>query len=436
VNAIKAAATKIYNFPHWRCYLNMNKYLICSLFSLWALSVSALQPYSATTNSPKTIADPPVVQFGTKGKLHSKILDEDRPYLVCLPPGYRAEGKVKYPVLYILDGEAHFEWASSMVRFLSAGPGFNQQIPEMIVVAIPNTGNNRVRDFTPTHALRDIEGKENMKLSPSGGGRAFEEFLTEELIPQIESDYRSAPFRVFAGHSLGGLLAIDIFLQRPGLFQGCIAMDPAFYWDDERLLRDAREIFENKKPLPGSLYISSANNFTPHNSMGDAMRRTCRNFTELLRTNGPANLRTKSDYYESDDHSSVTFPTLYHGLLFAFDDYHVRLTEAVENPTILANHFRRASARFGYEILPPEGFVNWIGYYQLREKDDLDKAMEYFKLNVSNYPASANTWDSLAEGWMRKGDSKLAIQNYEKALALSPNLRTAKEALKKLQASK
>jgi len=87
-------------------------------------------------------------------------------------------------------------------------------------------------------------------------------------------------------------------------------------------------------------------------------------------------------------------------------------------------------------MLPPEGFVNWIGYYQLREKDDLEKAIEYFKLNVSNYPASANSWDSLAEGWMRKGESKLAIQNYEKALALSPNLRTARDALKKLQASK
>src|SRR2546421_720896 len=83
---------------------------------------------------------------------------------------------------------------SGLVQFMSAGINGNIQIPELIIVAIPNTARNR--DLTPTHSLKGSDGKETPSFALSGGGEAFERFLKEELIPHIEAQYRTIPYRI------------------------------------------------------------------------------------------------------------------------------------------------------------------------------------------------------------------------------------------------
>jgi tetratricopeptide (TPR) repeat protein len=67
----------------------------------------------------------------------------------------------------------------------------------------------------------------------------------------------------------------------------------------------------------------------------------------------------------------------------------------------------------------PENDVNNLGY-QLLGGGKVDDAIEVFKKNTEMYPESWNVWDSLAEGYMNKGETKLAIDNYTKALAMAP----------------
>jgi predicted alpha/beta superfamily hydrolase len=303
----------------------------------------------------------------------------------------------------------------------------------MIVVAIPNTGTNRLRDLSPTHSTKNWAGDDSDAFAASGGGRKFEKFLAEELMPHIEGNYRTAPCRIFVGHSLGGLLAVDFFFQRPGLFYGCISIDPALSWDNEQPLREAREIISKSKEVRGNLYISKANNSAVKNASTHRWNTAFTNFNEFLRTNTTTGLRAKSDYYDAEDHNSVPFLSLYHGLLFIFDGFKLPLTEAFEDPMILPAHFKKASERLGYEFLPPEFTVNWLGYQFLRNEKKPDKALQCFQLNVKNYPNSGNAWDSLADIWQHKGDTAQAIENYERALKLSPNLKNAQNALKKLK---
>ena len=85
---------------------------------------------------------------------------------------------------------------------MSASINGNIQIPELIIVALPNT--RRTRDLTPTHAIRDYSGKEEPNFSFSGGGESFLRFMEEELMPHIEAKYRTQPYRILVGHSLGG----------------------------------------------------------------------------------------------------------------------------------------------------------------------------------------------------------------------------------------
>ncbi len=49
-----------------------------------------------------------------------------------------------------------------------------------------------------------------------------------------------------------------------------------------------------------------------------------------------------------------------------------------------------------------------------------DKAVEMFILNTKHHPKSANTWDSLGEGYATKGDKKNAIINFKKSLGMNP----------------
>jgi Tfp pilus assembly protein PilF len=61
----------------------------------------------------------------------------------------------------------------------------------------------------------------------------------------------------------------------------------------------------------------------------------------------------------------------------------------------------------------------------LVEQDQFADALEVFKLNVRLYPASANTYDSLAETYAALGNKKLATQYYARTLQLNPQSRTA-----------
>jgi len=67
--------------------------------------------------------------------------------------------------------------------------------------------------------------------------------------------------------------------------------------------------------------------------------------------------------------------------------------------------------------------------YRFLKADKTIEAIEIFKMSVDFYPESFNTWDSLGEAYMRKGDKALAIINYEKSLELNPENENAKKVL-------
>lgn len=126
------------------------------------------------------------VVIGKKETIESEILGEQRVINVYLPPNYE-NSNLNYPVLYLLDGGAHFLHGSASSQFLSR----NGLIPQMIVVGILNVDRNR--DFSPTHEER---------IPTSGGADNFLNFLNDELVPFVDEKYRTSEFNVLMGHSL------------------------------------------------------------------------------------------------------------------------------------------------------------------------------------------------------------------------------------------
>jgi len=78
-----------------------------------------------------------------------------------------------------------------------------------------------------------------------------------------------------------------------------------------------------------------------------------------------------------------------------------------------------------------ESQLNTLGYILLGE-NKIDEAIKIFRLNIKEYPASFNVYDSMGEAFLKKGDKHKAIEYYKKSLELNPGNQNAITALKKL----
>ena len=167
--------------------------------------------------SAAAFAQAPAIPGVTTLRLKSEVLGEERIILVRTPSGYEA-GNQRYPVLYMTDGDAHIGHTGATIEFLSR----NGRMSELIVVGITNT--DRTRDLSPTHVKTAAVA--GVQFPTSGGADKFLKFIESELIPDIEKRYRVQPYRILAGHSLGGLFVVHAMLSRPELFNSYIRCEP------------------------------------------------------------------------------------------------------------------------------------------------------------------------------------------------------------------
>ncbi len=347
--------------------------------------------------------------------INSTVLGEYRNILVRTPAGYETN-KLRYPVLYMTDGNAHMSHTSSTVEFLARAG----RMSEMIVVAIVNT--DRTRDLSPTKSPQKNANGE-LLLPTSGGADNFLKFIETELIPQIEKQFRVQPYRTLAGHSLGGLFAIHVMLTRPALFNSYIAVSPALHWDDYVVVKRAQDFFKDRKEYQATLYLSLG--YEPGH-ISEGFKR----FKEVLVAHRPNGFEWEAQHLDDEDHGSVVLRSHYAGFRKIYDGWQVprsAQTGAFEGDLKdTEEHYRKLSQRFGYTIPVPENLINQMGY-QLLFGGHIDDAIAVFKSNVERYPDSANVYDSLAEAYENNGRLDLARPLYEKAQMLGtqnndPNL--------------
>jgi len=168
--------------------------------------------------------------IGETVSIASTILNEERILNIYLPKSYSNSAK-KYPVIYLLDGSADedFIHIAGLVQFGSFS--WIQMIPESIVVGIANV--DRKRDFTfPSNNQLDQD-----EFPTAGKSEQFIQFLEQELQPFITSNYKISEEKTLIGQSLGGLLAAEILLKHPKLFDNYIIVSPSIWWDDQTMLQ-------------------------------------------------------------------------------------------------------------------------------------------------------------------------------------------------------
>ncbi|MHC2990136.1 hypothetical protein OB13_00450, partial [Pontibacter sp. HJ8] len=375
--------------------------------------------------------------IGTKEIIHSTILEEDREIWVYVPASAGADNKTRYPVMYLLDGRDFFHSMTGIAGYLST----DGKMPEMIVVGIVN--RDRGSDLTPTRSMLSRDGSVDPDFRNSGRGEKFISFIQKELMPHIDARYNTAPYRMFVGHSLGGLTVLHAFVNHPALFTSYVAIDPSLWWDNHLIVKQTEKALAQKDYAGKSLFFAASNTMEKgmdtirvikDTAYGNGNVRNNFQFRETLRKS--KNLAWAWKFYPEDNHSSVPLPAQYDALRFIFKKY--EMDKDIQDPTItveyIQDHYRSVSALMQYPVLPSQGIVNILGYISMGNKH-YDKAYGFFKMNIDNYPTSTNAYDSMGDYYVERKDKKKAIEAFKKALALEEVPQTRKK-LEQLQARK
>jgi predicted alpha/beta superfamily hydrolase len=365
------------------------------------------------------------IAIGTIDTLQSRILKEKREILVYVPHSGNTQRQTNqhYPVLYVLDGYSFFHSLTGMVDYLSS----TGKMPEMIVVAISNT--DRTRDLTPTHYTSWSDGERDpAQLGTSGGGEKFLSFVEKELMPHIDSIYHPAPYRMFMGHSLGGLTVMNTLINHPALFNSYVAIDPSMWWDQRALMKKAASVLHTSNFKGKRLYYASANTMDPAMDTLRVLNDTAHanvhvrdnlEFRSILAKNKQSNLIWDWKYYPADNHPTVPLIAEYDALRAIFSDY--AMTKELEDPTVdvayISDHYKKVSALLGYTVLPLESTINQLAYTCLSKKQ-YEKAYAFFRMNTINYPDSYNVYDSLGDYFLEVKQKAKAKDAFDKALSI------------------
>ena len=274
--------------------------LFCAGILLFAVSLLAGRPDQASQEAGRP----------TSFALQSAVLGEERLFDVHIPPG---DGP--FQVIYVLDGQVQFANVVNALVSIDAPPA--------IVVGVGNIWL-RDRDYTPTRVDASAFVDAGAAAVSGGGGR-FITHIQQELIPYIDANYPAAATRTLVGHSLGGLIALEILLKHPGLFDRFIVIDPSLWWDEATLLGQSADLLKGEfGDVRLFVGIGAARNKDRPNaeavredtSDNSALIRPTVQFVDALQAAPAAGIDLNWKFYPDLDHMSVFNPAVVDGLRF------------------------------------------------------------------------------------------------------------------------
>lgn len=365
-------------------------------------ALAAVGALSVMFPGPAVLAQGTDIVIGRTVPMTSKVLGRDVNVQVSMPEGYDA-GTARYPVLYVLNGAFTFGYEHGVVQVLSR----LQAIPGMIVVGVPGFDDG---GYVPTPFEQRGE-------TPTAVDRSIR-FLKEELIPFVDKNYRTNPFRILYGHSVGGLFTISTMFNAPDLFSGYIAGSPWFQVNDGYWLKNVDKLAK-ERALDGKLLF-----MTVGKGEADLTIETFRGLEKWFDATPLSGLTRKSAWVEGD-HGTMVGRNTYDGLQFIFDgwklpDALLRTADIEKIEAALAAGTARWK-KYGFEDtdLLSEVRVNALGY-QLLNRGAQNEAVRILAYNVRRFPKSFNALDSLAEAYMVSGDRDSAVKYYRLAVAGNP----------------
>ena len=359
--------------------------------------------------------DNQLLGLGTQYILKSEILQEDRPIIISLPIGYESND-ANYPVLYLLDGLVNIKHQVGTVELLTE----SGIIPPMIIVAIESL--DRSRDLTPSNAGQDVYGGTgDAGIPQSGGAPKFLQFLDEELIPYVESNFRTHPYRILEGHSFGGLFSTYTLMEKPEIFDAYIIQSPALWWNKEEMTEKAKEFFKSNSNLDKSIYFGIGG------GDGWGMRQELKRYVEVIKQNNLSKLHWMHEEVGNEGHDDARLLLNYYGLKFVFSDLKAseELLKNYSDEAFLRSE-QNLIDKYGKNARRPAGDYFDIITRLLDNKDNFG-AITVLKRASEAYPKYAMLLNNLAQLYEKTNQIDKAIEAYKSGIKISKKLKLGQE---------
>ncbi|MGO4772681.1 alpha/beta hydrolase [Flavobacterium sp. W22_SRS_FK3] len=335
----------------------------------------------------------------------SEILDGERRITIGLPASYEANPSKKYPVLYLLDGDYLFDPFSGALTY----GVYWDDLPEMIIIGIhQNHDGERYDDST-------IDQNEGL---PFEKGAAFFEFIGAELIPYIEKQYRTTPFRIIAGHDITASFINFYLYKETPLFNGYICLSPELAPKME--IRIPEKFAKVKEPF--FYYLSAGDGDI--NKIKEPIEKLASN---IKVANNPL-VNLKYDLFKDSTHYSEVLHSIPNALYHIFEAYKpINSAEYKDKIAVLQsgyaeyleNKYNTMSMVLGVDIPVRMNDFKVIENLILKNNayEELEKMAEIANVD---YPLAMLGEYELGLMYEKRGDPKRASKRYQNASQMEP----------------
>ena len=249
-------------------------------------------------------------------KMQSKFLNQEREILIYTPTDYDWRTNEYFNVIYVFDSQNRefFDYTSSIISFLTDGD------QSFIVVGISSPYNeeldySRNNDLLPV--LETVSSKDRYGKY-SGNSDNFLGYVSSEVIPYINSNYRTLNHNIVVGHSLGASFILYSLLEKPNLFKNYIAISPNLAYDDEKLGKALTNFDYSKIKKPTLIYLSNANEGVEYWKEWKPARERVYSFLRDSLKN--EDIKVEINHFPNKNHWNTFPPSLDNALKFYFEN--------------------------------------------------------------------------------------------------------------------
>ena len=342
-------------------------------------------------------------------KIHSEIFGIERKVLVYTPRDYDLSLNSKFEVIYVFDAQArqYFDCVQSTLAFLN-----NFQFP-MIVVGI--VSNERNKDFLPKNDYPETFKHYNGYL---GNADKFLKFISDELIPYIDSNYRTLPKRIAVAHSNGATFLMYTFTQNPDIFDAYIAISPNWAYDNDQPVRRLEKFDNTRIQSVKYIYMCNASEGDSWKEWVPARKKAIDLLNKLK--NRHKIIFDNQDFSSTENHITVYPVGVFNGLK-KFLDYQYFDADN------LISYYSDLNTRKIITFTPDQ--LNQVAY-DFYFNGRLDGAIKILLWANQLFPENLNLYDSIGEMYEHKNDKAEALKYYgifDKKLEQKRNLFTEEE---------
>lgn len=325
-----------------------------------------------------------------KKTIKSKVLNSDRLLFIYLPNNYDKDTTKSYPVHYLTDAPTTSNIYFDLLRLHS----LMNYVPQSIVVGL--SSNNR-----------------NYNLYPEKGAEKYLQFIKSEVIPYIDKTYRTNPFKVVAGHSLGGDFIIYSMLKEPSLFNAYIAGSPGPIEPIIELL-DTAEYKQNSTDYKFFYSSIGSKDFTDTVIYDQ--------FIEKLKTKIAKKVDCNFEINRDENHISNIVINYQKGINKLYDDWQFVLPENLNKPISeeLKSHYDNLEKKYGYRPEISEWDIIYPTMDILAKRGDFKNAIDILKYCIEIHPTSDQAYAFLAKAHFDTGQMESGMEYLKKSLELNP----------------